>query len=482
MKPALSLRASLSLALTPQLQLAIRVLRMSADELTKEIQEALESNPMLALDEGSDEPGEATSGLGEASVDERGDEPDLAEETQETDFDPDETGVLESPADADRWDEPGLRRDAVEADDREPAATVDLKRHVWAQVECLPLDGPERAIAAALVDALDDDGYVREDLASLRQAIGIPGIDDARIESVRRRLMSLDPTGVAARDLAECLLAQLDEVDPTTPGLALARRLVASDLEALAAPPERLAARIGVSLEECQAARRLVASLDPKPGAAFTDARASQVVPDLEVQREKGRWRVRLTSGTVPRLRLDRAYAALARAGTSGADAWIRGRLQEARWLIRSLEQREETLLRVAGAVVDHQNAFFDFGPSAMRPLSMREIADRLGLHESTVSRAVAHKYIATPRGVFELRRFFPTGLATTSGGRTSSTAIQALIRQLIDAEPRAQPLSDQAIADRLSEQGIRVARRTVAKYRELLGIAPSHERGGNPP
>jgi RNA polymerase sigma-54 factor len=200
-------------------------------------------------------------------------------------------------------------------------------------------------------------------------------------------------------------------------------------------------------------------------------------VPDLEVHRERGRWCVRLTQGTRPRLRLDTAYSDLATARDVSGREWIRERLQEARWLIRSIEQREETLLRVAGEIVDHQRAYFDYGPRAMRPLSMREIADRLGLHESTVSRAVAHKYLATPRGTIELRRFFPTGLATEAGGSTSSTAIQAMIREMVGAETATRPLSDQAIAERLSAQGIRVARRTVAKYREALGIPASHER-----
>jgi RNA polymerase sigma-54 factor len=479
MKQSLALRTSQSLALTPQLRLAIRVLRMSAEELGEEIRQALESNPLLDLDAaestaGGDDAGDRDESLAVGTADE--DTPTSEAGTPE----PAEAGVAEAfefdePDAGERWDDLP-RASPAEATSPEPTPSIDLKAHLWAQVDCLGLAGRDRLIAAALVDALDEDGYLREEFDAIRQAVGDPTLADSSIDSVRRRLLALDPTGVGARTLVECLLAQLDELPAATPGLALARQLVADHLELLVEPPERIARRLRLPVDECSRARQLVTTLDPKPGARYVDAEAGHVIPDLEVYRTRGRWQVRLVRGSTPRLRLDPCYADLVASHPGGGD-WLRGRLQEARWLIRSIEQREETLLRVAGEIVDHQGAYFDFGPQAMRPLAMREVAERLGLHESTVSRAVAHKYLATPRGTVELRRFFPTGLATDSGGSTSSTAIQAMIRALIAGESRNRPLADQAIAEQLSAQGIRVARRTVAKYREALNIPPSHER-----
>ncbi len=479
MKPALALRTSQSLALTPQLRLAIRVLRMSTEELADEIHEAALSNPLLEVDDAPAAAGQ----IDEADWDEPGPQtdPGLDAEAAEHAHDPAGTDVAEPlPEDFDageRWDDMPRRGDLDEDGSHEQVARVGLKEHVWAQVECLGLREDELAIAAVLVDALDDDGYCREDPELIRLALGLPDLSENRIEGVRRRLLALEPTGVGARSLSECLLAQLEELSPETPGLALARRLVAGHLDRLGESAERIAVALGLDTAECARARSLVASLDPRPGSRYADGATDHVVPDVEAYRARGRWCVRLVAGARPRLRLSSAYAALARARGGTDETWLHARLQEARWLIRSIEQREETLIRVAGAIVDHQGAFFDFGPQAMRPLSMREVADRLGLHESTVSRAVAHKYLATPRGTVELRRFFPTGIATSSGGSASSTAIQAYIREIVAAESPGDALSDQAIAKRLSAQGILVARRTVAKYREALGIPPSHER-----
>jgi RNA polymerase sigma-54 factor len=482
MKASLALRTSQSLALTPQLRLAIRVLRMSTQELAEMINEAAMSNPLLEVDEAvapadSDDDGDEGSNLGS----EAGDLADGESATDETGMEATADRIVETlPEDfeaTDRWDEPPSRGSFDENDAREPAAGIGLKEHVWSQVACLGLREGDLAIAAALVDALDDDGYLRAESGLIREALGLPDLAEERIEGVRRRLLTLDPTGIGARTLGECLLAQLAELPEATPGLALARRLVADHIDLLGERPERIAAALRLDAAECARARSLVASLDPRPGARFADTAADHVVPDVEAYRERGRWRVRLVAGAAPRLRLARTYAGLARARGSAEETWVHARLQEARWLIRSIEQREETLLRVAAAIVDHQGAFLDFGPQAMRPLSMRDVADRLGLHESTVSRAVAHKYLATPRGTFELRRFFPTGIATSSGGSASSTAIKAYIREIIAAESPAEALSDQAVAERLSAQGLPVARRTVAKYREALGIPPSHER-----
>lgn len=483
MKATLALRASQSLALTPQLQLAIRVLRMSAQELAEEVREATLSNPLLEIGEGepagsdegsADEPWAA----GVEATPEAGKTTDTGPDAESDARAENALDIATDESDHDeRWDNLPSRGTFDDDGSRETAADIGLKQHVWSQVECLGLHEHDLAIAAVLVDALEDDGYFREDIQIVRDALGLADLPDARVEAVRHQLLALDPTGVGARNLTECLMAQLAELPDRTPGIALARRLVSDHLDRLGDRAEKVAAALGLTPDDYACARNLVASLDPRPGSRFIEAATDHVVPDVEAYRERGRWRVRLVDGTVPRLRLNATYAGLANARGGAGQTWVHARLQEARWLIRSVEQREDTLLRVTTAIVDHQGAYFDFGPQAMRPLSMREIADRLSLHESTVSRAVSHKYLATPRGTIELRRFFATGLATSSGGSASSTAIQTFIHELIANEPADGALSDQTIVERLQAQGILVARRTVAKYREALGIPSSHER-----
>lgn len=485
MKNTLALRIGQSLALTPQLQLAIRVLRMSAQELADEIHEATLSNPLLEATEG-----ESTADADPVdtelwqSTDEASFESAIEAEESTANTVVDE--VIDSHADHNReiadgglyenWD--GLSsRDRSDDDSRETAAGIGLKEHLWSQITCLGLGDQDLAIAAIIVDAIDDDGYLREEPEIVRDALGQPALSDGRIEEVRRRLTQLDPTGVCARNLRECLLAQIDELPDGAPGLELARNLVVNHLDRLGDRAEVVCAQLGLNADEYNQARHLVTSLDPRPGSRFGATTTDQIIPDVEVYRDRGRWRVRLVQGSVPRLRLSSAYSGMARSRGNAEQAWLNARMQEARWWIRSVEQREDTLLRVATAIVDHQGAFFDFGAQAMRPLSMRDVAEKLDLHESTVSRAVGHKYVATPRGTMELRDFFATGLATTSGGSTSSTAIQSLIKDVIENEPADCALSDQALVAQLAAQGIVVARRTVAKYREALGIPPSHER-----
>lgn len=485
MKTTLALRTSQSLALTPQLQLAIRVLRMSAQELADEIREATLSNPLLEAAEGDST---ADGDLGEAETWQNPDEVAL-----QGDFDSDaSTGAANDEDSApradderdiagsslsDNWDGFPSRHRTDEDDSRETASGVGLKEHLWSQIVCLGLGDQDLAIAAVIVDAVDDDGYLREESQIVRDALGQEDLSEERIEDVRQRLTQLDPTGLCARNLRECLLVQLDELPDDTPGLGLAKRLVADHLDRLGDRAEAVCTKLGLNIDDYNRARHLVTSLDPRPGSRFGDTTTNQIIPDVEVHRDRGRWRVRLVQGSVPRLRVSSAYSGMVPIRGSADRTWMNARMQEARWLIRSVEQREDTLLRVATAIVDHQGAFFDFGAQAMRPLSMRDIADRLDLHESTVSRAVAHKYVATPRGTMELRDFFATGLATASGGSTSSTAIQSLIKDVIENEPADSALSDQALVAQLAARGIMVARRTVAKYREALGIPPSHER-----
>jgi RNA polymerase sigma-54 factor len=354
----------------------------------------------------------------------------------------------------------------------------DLADHLLWQLNLTPMSPRDRAIAMAVIEALDEDGYLRADFEALAETLADSyriGVDE--LEAVRHRLQRFDPVGVASRDLAECLDVQLAEAGESEL-IVLARRLVREQLEALARVDlERLARVMGTSPEQVAEAVALIRSLDPKPGAAFAVSAPEYVVPDAYVVRRNGHWEVRLNNDLMPRLKVNQTYADLVRRCSREDASYLRGRLQEARWLIRSLEQRDDTVLKVAQAIVARQLGFLERGAEAMQPMVMREIADDVGVHESTVSRVTTRKYLHTPRGSFEFKHFFSSHVATRDGGEASSTAIQAKIKRLIDEEQTAKPLSDSKLATLLKAQGILVARRTVAKYRELLRIPPSHER-----
>jgi RNA polymerase sigma-54 factor len=300
----------------------------------------------------------------------------------------------------------------------------------------------------------------------------------AEVETVRRMLQRFDPTGVASFDLRDCLRVQLEQFDPQLPQRELAMRIVDAELELLARNDiARLARKLRTTEDDAAAAAVLIRSLDPRPGAALDVTPVEYVAPDVYARKDAGRWRVSLNPDCQPRLGLNQHYCGLI-AQARGTDAsWMRGQLQEARWLIKSLESRAETLLKVAEAIVRRQSAFLDYGPEAMHPLVLREVAEEVGMHESTISRVTTRKYIHTPRGTFELKHFFSSGVSTEDGGSASATAIQAMLRKLVDAEDARKPLSDQAIAEELHRKGIQVARRTVAKYREAMRIPSSSER-----
>jgi len=480
MKPTLQLRLGQSLTLTPQLRQAIRLLQMSSIELDAEISLALESNPLLERPEDQEEPDEP----GEPG----GPPPEPAQ-----DADPEPRLDAASPASADEeahydvepydWDDGGYRSAAADDEDGsreagQPAAE-DLIDHLLWQLNLTPLSGRDRSIAVAIIEAIDENGYLQEATDALIAALR-PEIDagEDEIEAVRHLIQHFDPIGVASRSLAECLRVQLDALADSTPGLALARRIVDAELENLARHgAERLARQLGASAAEVAEAISLVRSLDPRPGAPYSSGGTEYVAPDAYAYRQDGRWHVRLGQGSTPRIGINRHYEALIGSASRSDASYLRGQLQEARWLIRSLETRADTLLRVATAIVGRQNAFLDHGPEAMRPLVLREIADEVGLHESTVSRVTTRKYLHTPRGTFEFKHFFSSSLATVDGGAASSTAIQAMIRRLIEAENPRRPLSDARLASDLKAQGVTVARRTVAKYREAMNIPSSNER-----
>jgi len=480
MKPSLQLRLSQHLALTPQLQQSIRLLQLSTLELNQEIEQAMADNPLLERD---DDPLAGTLHLRSDGSIEPSAVPDGADgSTHEATPPPD---APDSPPEMTlEWG-----RSSEARPDEDESRSVDwattrptLREHLRDQLACTQAGPRDRALVDLLIEALDDDGYLQQSLDELlAMCPANEDVDPDELRAALRLLQSFDPAGVGARDASECLGLQLDALqraDRAYPGAALAKRLVSEHLPLLAARDfQKIKRALGCSDDELRAAHQLIRTLTPRPGVAFGDIRADYVVPDVFVRRIKGRWTAVLNQDVMPRLRLNQTYADILkqRRRDREADPAQRGqwtaRVQEARWLIRNIQQRFETILRVSQAIVDRQHNFFTHGEIAMRPLVLREIADTVGLHESTISRVTANKYMTTPLGVFELKFFFGSHVATEAGGAASSTAIRALIKQLIGAEDHRNPLSDSKLAELLGEQGIVVARRTVAKYREAMKI-----------
>lgn len=474
MKQSVSLQLGQSLTMTPALQQAIRMLQLSTLDLHTEIQTALESNLMLEADESEDSatPEESDAGEQQRSGD------DIPENL---------------PVDAD-WDdvygnsnppprEPDSDTEAFWEDRQANLHTPpDLHAHLTWQAELQGFEGVRADIAAQIIDAIDGHGYLG-DWPELRERLCADfNVGAHEPETVLETIQAFDPAGVGARDLAECLRIQLSQLDVNTTGRATALQLATGEgLEALAADNRaRLAQLAGeVETEELDAAIALIPTLQPYPGEDFGTQEAQYIVPEVFVTRDEGRWQVSLNAEIAPRLRINPEYLALVKRADKSADQnTLKTHLQEARFFLNSLRSRNETLLRVAQSIVEAQRAFLEYGEEAMKPLVLRDVADELDMHESTVSRATANKYMQTPRGLFELKYFFSSHVATTDGGACSATAIQAMIRRLVANEPPAKPLSDSRLADLLLEdEGIRVARRTIAKYREALAIPPSSQR-----
>jgi RNA polymerase sigma-54 factor len=477
MKVSLTTKLGQQLTLTPQLRQAIHLLTLSAAELESELNLALESNPLLerAEEAGEDEtPGDVV-------------------ETQPTDADTSEAETSQSqaddqePADEPRdWDTDTPRSNtsnsstATDDTDREPAAAPDgLRDHLLWQLHLTPLSARARSIGVALVEAVGDDGYLTDTLESIRDGLR-PEIHAELDEicTVLHRIQRFDPVGVACTSVAECLAVQLSVLSSDTPGLELARRLATGHLEALARHgADHLARQLHESPEAMHEAVALLRSLDPRPGGQIASAAPDYVLPDCVAYRQGGVWKVAMVGSQSSALSISRHYESMIGKASRDDASYLRSRLQEARWLIKSLQTRADTVLRVAQAIVRQQSAFLEYGPEAMRPLTLREVAEELGMHESTISRTTTRKYLNTPRGTFEFKRFFASGVANDSGGAASSTAIQAMIRRLVEAEDPRKPLSDARLAAELKSGGVPVARRTVAKYREALRIPPSNER-----
>jgi RNA polymerase sigma-54 factor len=521
-KQGLSLRVSQHLALTPQLQQSIRLLQLSTLEMAQEVEQMLDENPFLERSdetadreahglEHSDAPVSAGERLAEAS------QPDGSTSVEtdgvdrlERDLDGDAPleeswegdGSVELSPDDSEWGAEAPPRSGTGDEDGTATAAdlasehLSLHAHLHEQARCLRLSGEDRAALGFLIESLNDDGYLEDSLHDLALAwMGLEGqlsrLAEAPelLEELEQRLLMalhwlqhLEPAGVGARDLGECLRLQILEMR-NTPQARAALSICEQPMELLAKRDmKRLASLCGLEPELVRQALELIARLEPKPGRRFADVERHVVVPDVIVTRSGRGFKVQLNPEVIPRLRVHDVYASAVRQGRGGRDgeaghAAMQQRLQEARWFIKNIQQRFDTILRVSSAIVERQRNFFMHGELAMRPLVLREIADELGLHESTISRVTTAKYMATPFGTYELKFFFGSALGTETGGNASSTAVRALLRQFIAAEEPARPLSDNQLSDLLKEQGIECARRTVAKYREAMRIAPANLR-----
>ncbi|WP_432210183.1 RNA polymerase factor sigma-54 [Marinobacter alkaliphilus] len=505
MKASLQLKMGQSLTMTPQLQQAIRLLQLSTLDLQQEIQQALESNPMLETsedddqsdipdtdadtrdehkDRDSDHDEPATEAASDWDENENG--PDWASENDIPDNIPDDLPVDTA------WDDiyqsapaPASKGDDENESDFEtrnsPAET--LQDHLEWQLNLTPMSERDQAIAHALMDAVDERGYLTSPIEEIHSGLQDETEEDPleldEVEAVLHRLQHFDPPGVFARDLQECLLIQLNQLPPDTPWLRLARLVVTQFLHLLGNRDyAQLLRRSRLKEDQLREVLALITSLNPRPGDVVDRAEPDYVIPDVIVRKHEGRWRVELNPEIAPRIRVNASYASLIRRADSSADnTYLRDQLQEAKWFIKSLQSRNETLLKVATRIVEHQQGFLDQGEEAMKPLILSDIAQAVEMHESTISRVTTQKYMHTPRGIFELKYFFSSHVSTAEGGECSSTAIRAMIKKLISEETPKKPLSDSKIAAMLGEQGINVARRTVAKYREAMHIPPSNER-----
>jgi RNA polymerase sigma-54 factor len=481
MKPALQLRLSQQLTLTPLLQLDCRGLQLSTQDMHQEVARLLEENPMLeAADESgpgafspdaSSLPSQSTATAGEAQT------------TNADDRGADDSGPDTFGNESSDWNTGGgtMRStdDEDEAYPEQAAEQASLREHLHNQLTTSSIDDKDRKVVGLLIDALDENGYLAQDLEELAGLL--PGeleitLDD--LETALVQLQHLDQPGLGARNLGECLALQLKALPEDTPQRDLAVRLVSNHLDLLAAHDfSKIKKLLRCTDDELRSAQHLITGLNPKPGTEFGQSIADYVVPDVIVEKHKSRWRARLNAEAMPKLRVNQIYANILQQRSDKNSSQLAVQLQEAKWLIKNLEQRFETILRVAQAIVERQVNFFEHGEIGMRPLVLREIADELELHESTISRSTTQKFMLTPRGIYEFKHFFGSGLATESGGTCSSTAIRELIKQLVSAEDAHKPLTDSRMSEILAQQGIVVARRTIAKYRESMRILPVNLR-----
>lgn len=474
--PSLQLRLAQKLSLAPQLQQAIRLLQLNRIELRDHIQELVDANPLLDHEENAEQ---TDADSKEVSLEAEMAETRKTESDQEYSSDEFESDQWQTGAEQEQWaDSSGWSDDFSERQIAD-TSSASLREHLLAQIRLAHFSEIDAVIAAAIVYALDDDGFLVDDIPDIRESL-LPEVkvEDDEIIAVLHRVQRLEPVGVASRNTGECIWLQLRAQPAGTAGVDLALRLARDFLDLVAANAyEDMLRETGSTSENLKQALELIRSLEPRPGARFDNRHDEYLIPDVFVRLNGTEWVTTLSPESNPSLRLNKYYISLLRK-SGGKDAdYLRGRLQEARWLLSSLELRNQTLLKVSQSIVDTQQGFLADGEIAMKPLILKDVADRVGVHESTVSRATTRKYMLTPRGVFELKYFFSSHVRTANGGMISATATKARIQIFIEKESPKQPLSDQDISDLLLKTGICAARRTVAKYRESLGIGSSSER-----
>jgi RNA polymerase sigma-54 factor len=457
LKPSLQLKLGQSLTMTPQLQQAIRLLQLPVLDLNAEIQEALEENIMLEMEDLPELP--RTSADSTAEV----------ETIKADDF-------WQSKA-TERTQDGGWNGEGRPISDFADESGQTLREHLLWQLEMEHFSPREVIIGEALIDSINDDGYLTADLDEISASLDKEtGVVDSEIERTLTKVQRLDPVGVGARSISECIILQLSQLEWKTPGLQLAISIATDHLDLVASRDYgELRRSLRATEDDLHEALALVRGCNPKPGLAISPPSSEYVIPDVFVRKVDNRWQVEISPTGVPRLSVNQQYARILRG--SGEHAVLKSQLQEARWLIRSLEIRNETLLKVATSIVSRQTEFLEHGDESMKPMVLRDIAEEIGMHESTISRVTTNKYMHTPRGVFEFKYFFSSHLTSASGEDQSSTSVRAKIRKLIGAENPKKPLSDSKITNLLKEDGISVARRTVAKYREAMNIPSSSDR-----
>lgn len=512
MKTSLQIKMGQQLTMTPQLQQAIRLLQLSTLDLQQEIQEALDSNPMLESEEFDDnsDSGNESDNDSRNSDSDNNDRDSREASSDNQDYDNsyednayDDQSGQESldeqwsseklpddlPVDS-QWEDTyqvsaGVASSSGPADedfdyDSRYATSDNLQDHLLWQLNLTPMSDADREVATMLIDGVDDDGYLHTTVEDVIEAMD-PSleIEEEEVMAVLHRLQQFDPAGVFCRDLRECLLLQLHQLPQGTPWLTEAQLIIRDHIDLLGSRDyQSLMRRTKLKEDDLKSVMRLIKELNPKPGAGIAPEESEYVIPDVIVRQIRDEWRVELNPEIAPKLRVNADYASLIRRSDSSADnTFLKDHLQEARWFIKSLQSRNDTLLKVATKIVEFQIDFFEEGDEGMKPLVLHDIAEAVGMHESTISRVTTQKYMHTPRGIFELKYFFSSHVSTDSGGECSSTAIRAMIKKLIADENTRKPLSDNKIATMLGEKGIKVARRTVAKYREAMLIPPSNER-----
>ena len=513
MKQSLQMKMGQQLAMTPQLQQAIKLLQLSTLELQTEIQQALESNPMLEVqeegEEGTEKDAAKMRSENEKNSKEEENNSDNSQDSSDSDSGIDSLEDIsatvevadatpdipdELPVDS-AWEdiyEPAFGSGTMQVGEENQrdfteytsAGTGNLQDHLTDQLRLRTLSETDQIIAATIINCIDDNGYLEDGIEEIIEAVNgnfdnpEDFVDEEEVEALLRLIQQLDPIGCGSRDTRECMLIQLQEME-STPHVEVCKQLISEHLKMLAARDfAKIKRQLKINDAQLQNSIQTIQSLTPRPGSQVVSKDPQYIAPDVFVKKIKGVWRVELNPDIAPRLAVNSMYAGLVkRADKSDDNNYMRNQLQEARWFIKSLQSRNETLLRVGTAIVERQRGFLEYGDEAMRPLVLRDIAEHLELHESTISRVTTQKYIHTPRGIFEFKYFFSSHVSTSDGGECSATAIRAMIRKFIAKEDPGKPLSDSKIATTLVSSGIQVARRTVAKYRESMSIPPSNER-----